>query len=115
MHVIEVDGVKRRFDPHCHTKFLAGVAYPTPDPIRAKVGEKGNLEESAGKQTALKMNAGCKALGDKCEWAEHEASTTCVECKKEMHVMCGIKVDDGNELEGEALFKCKSCSSSNAL
>lgn len=102
-------------DPRCFVRFKDGIEHPTP----AKIVEQ-ERKEAVRKPTALNMEKDdpkgkCKAMGDGCEWEDIAITAVCVQCEKSMHVMCVDKFDDGEALDGEALHKCKNCSSVNAL
>jgi len=71
-------------------------------------------KESPCKPTALRMDdvdvtGQCKAMGEECQWEQIAVTTACVACNSVMHVMCGVKFDDGEGLEDEACYKCHNC------
>jgi len=109
LKTIRVDGKLRIFDPRCYQMFKAGIQHPTP-PNFKELEEK----ESPRKPTALgmddvKVTGQCKALGEECQWENIAVTTACVACNNTMHVMCGVKFDDGEGLDDEAHYKCHNC------
>jgi len=109
LKTIRVDGKLRMFDQRCHGMFEAGIEHPTP-PKSKEVEEK----ESSRKPTALRMGdveatGQCEAMGENCQWQDIAVTAECVSCSAAIHVMCGVKFDDGEGLEDEACYKCHNC------
>jgi len=109
MKTIRVDGKFIMFDPRFYRMFKAGIEHPTP-PSFKELEEK----ESPRKPTTLRMDdvditGQCEALGEECQWEQIAVTTACVACNNAMHVMCGVKFDDGEGLEDEARYKCHNC------
>jgi len=100
LKTIRVDGKLRMFDPRCYRMFKAGIVHPTP-PSFKELEEK----DSPRKPTALRMDdvnvtGQCKAMGEECQWEQIAVTTVCVACNSAIHVMCGVKFDDGEGLDG---------------
>jgi len=105
LKTIRVDGKLRLFDPRCHRMFKAGIEHPTP-PKFSDLEPK----ESLRNLTALWMDdvevtGQCKAMGEDCQWEDNAVTAACAACNNAMHVMCGVKFDDGEGLEDEAHYK----------
>jgi len=115
LKTISVDDKLRMFDPRCHRMFNAGIEHPTPPKFKEL-----DEEESSCKPTVLRMDdvevtGQCEAMGEDCQWQDIAVTTACVACNNAMHVMCGVKFDDGEGFEDEARCKCHNCNNVNKV
>jgi len=91
--------------------FKAGIEHPTPPKFKEL-----EEEESLCKPTALRMDdvevtGQCDTMGEDCQWQDIAVTTACcMACNNTMHVMCGVKFDDGEGLEDAPCYKCHNCS-----
>jgi len=113
LKTIRVDGKFRMFDPRCHQMFKAGIEHPTPPKFKELEEEKSLRKLTVLLMDDVKVTGQCKAMGEDCWWEDIAVTTACVACNNAMHVMCGVKFDDGEGLEDEARYKCSNCNKVN--
>jgi len=109
LKTIRVDGKLRMFDPRCHQMFKAGIEHWTPPKFKELEEEESSCKPTALWMDDVKVTGQCEAMGDECQREKIAVTTACVACNNTMHVMCGVKFDDGKGLEDKDLHKCHNC------
>jgi len=95
--------------------FKAGIEHPTPPKCLELESEESLCKPTTLQMDDVEVTGQCEAMGKDCQWQDIAITTACMACNNTMHVMDGVKFDDGEGLEDEALYKCHSCNDVNKV